>query len=732
MAIRLLRTATILLPAFLFTSAAAFAQGRASAPTRMLLHDVLAARNSADRQAMARTATLHDLQMKDGVWYASAAALVDETILDEQRLEDLGVRINSRLNGLVTLRFPIERMADLLNVPGVRYLDSSAGIAPELQYALGDTRADSVHAGLGGLPMAYTGEGVVIAIIDWGFDYTHPVFRDTSFTTLRLTKAWDQNKTSGPAPQGYDFGTEYAGQAALLAAQQDTLYVFGPSSHGTHVGGIAGGNGAGSVNKGIAPEAELLFVSLLRTPAGFIDAITWIKDHAESVGKPFVVNMSFGSHQGPHDGTLLQNVAMDQMAGPGRVFVGSAGNNGTGNFHLAHSFSSIADTLRTVVDFGTSAEHWGQSVSIWGEPGASFDLGLRFTDNSNTLRYETQYFRTADDPLLVDTIVLAPGDTIVLRVAGEAASMLNNKPNVVLEVRRTSTTKVVLQVTAEAGEVHLWNVQRLGNRFSNWGVAFANNYPGAVGGDNAYALGEPAGVGQSVITVASHRAEQMGLGGTLIYGTRSSFSSRGPTVDGRTKPDISGPGEAVRSSVNSFDPANSNPPFTVEVGGVLFPFATYSGTSMSSPAVTGVVALMLQANPWLSAEQVKEIIKETARLDNRTGAIGPEGSLEWGWGKVDAMAAVLAAATFVSTPDIQAEPDDVIAYPNPSDGLLWIEGMEPTQVRMYSTTGALVLERNIQQGGGPVSLSLEGLRSGLYLLELKGESRAVYKRIVVQ
>lgn len=728
----MLRSVLLLIPALLLQTTITFGQSRSSVATRMLVNDVQAAKASTDQRAISSVASLYDLQFQNGSWYASAAALINEDQLDEQRLEDLGVHINSRLDGLMTLRFPVERIGELLDVPGLRYIDTGLQMAPDLEHAIRDTRADSVHAGLGGLPMAYTGEGVVIAIIDWGFDYTHPVFRDTTFSQLRLTKAWDQNKTAGPAPQGYDFGTEYVGQDALLAAEQDTLYVFGPGSHGTHVGGIAGGNGAGSVHKGIAPDAELVFVSLRRDAAGFIDAITWIRDHAESVGKPFVVNMSFGSHMGPHDGTMLENVAMDQMAGPGRVFVGSAGNNGTGNFHLDHTFTSPDDTLRTVVNFGSSTGHWGQAVAIWGEPGSPFSMALRFTDNANTLRYETEFYHTADSPLLTDTLVLAPGDTIIIRLAGEEASILNNKPNMVLQVRRTSTTKVILQVAAETGQVHLWNVQRLGNRFTNWGVAFGNNYPGASAGDNLYALGEPAGVGQSVITVGSHRAEQQGLGGNMIYGNRSSFSSRGPTVDGRIKPDISGPGEAVRSSVNSFDPANSNPAFTVEVDGTLYPFATYSGTSMSAPAVTGVVALMLQANPWLSAEQVRDIIKETARLDDRTGAIGPEGSLDWGWGKVDAMAAVLASATFVSTREIQAEPDDVVAYPNPTDGHLWIEGMDPREVRMYSTTGALVLERNIQQGGGRLFLSLEGLHPGIYLLEMKGEGRVVYKRIVVR
>lgn len=717
----------------LVSASTSVAQVRLSSSTRMLVEESVSAAKARDMgSAQRQMATLYGLEERGGRWYVGAAALVNEQLLDEQRLADLGVSMGSRLNGLVTLRIPVDQLPALATVQGLRYLDTGFPMAPDLEHVWKDVRADSVHAGLGGLPMAYTGQGVVIAVIDWGFDYTHPVFRDTTFSTLRLTKAWDQNKNAGPPPPGSTYGTEYASQQALLDAQQDTLYVFGPSSHGTHVAGIAAGNGAGSVNKGIAPEAELVFVSLRRDPAGFIDAINWVRQHSESVGKPFVVNMSFGSHMGPHDGTMLENQAMDQMAGPGRVFVGSAGNNGTGNFHLKHTFDTVADTLRTVVNFASGNGYWGQAIAVWGSPGDDFALSIRLTTNSNELRYETPWYRTLDDPSFIDTLALAPGDTVIIRLAGESASLLNGKPNMVLQVRRTSTVKVVLQVAAPQGEVHLWNVQRLNNRFTNWGVAFANNYTGAVGGDNLYALGEPAGTGRSVITVGSHRAEQINLAGTLMFGTRSSYSSRGPTVDGRVKPDISGPGEAVRSSVSSFDPAHANPPFTVEVNGTLYPFATFSGTSMSAPAVTGVVALMLQANPWLSADQVKAILKETARLDQRTGDIGPEGSLEWGWGKVDAMAAVLAAATFVSTRDFQAEPYDVVAFPNPSDGRIQVTGMEVHSARLFSASGALVMEQDTRGTHGAVSFSMEGLPAGVYLLELRNDHRVVFKRVVLR
>src|SRR5690606_28301109 len=150
----------------------------------------------------------------------------------------------------------------------------------------------------------------IIAVIDWGFDYTHPTFYDSTLTDLRLVRAWDQNKLSGPAPEGFSFGTEYKGKDELLAAGDDTLYVFGPGSHGTHVAGIAGGTGGGSVHVGAAPEAELIFISLRRDAPSFTDALQYVTNYAESVNKPYVINMSFGSHLGPHDGSYLKNVAI--------------------------------------------------------------------------------------------------------------------------------------------------------------------------------------------------------------------------------------------------------------------------------------------------------------------------------------------------------------------------------------------------------------------------------------
>jgi subtilisin family serine protease len=568
----------------------------------------------------------------------------------------------------------------------------------------------------------------VIGIIDWGFDYTHPNFYDTTLTDMRLVRAWDQNKNSGPSPSSYGFGTEYTSSAALLAAEQDTLYVFGPGSHGTHVAGIAGGSGSGQIAFGAAPDAELIFISLKRDAPSLIDGFNYIRDYAESVGKPWVVNMSFGSHLYSHDGTSLKNIGIDNLHGPGRIFVGSAGNNGNNDFHLDRNFNQNSDSLFTVVNFNNSIDDsFGQTLSMWGSESSSFKVALRFVDNANTLVYETPFYWSNDEPVIVDTLDVA-GNEIIVRVTAVSAFESNDKPNIRLEVRNTSALKTVLVMHSDNSHVHIWNNVRMNSRYTNWGVNLTDNYPNAAAGNHHYGLGEPAGVGKNVITVGSYQAEQFNASGTtFVFGHISSFSSRGPTVDERVKPDISSTGQQVLSSVNSFDISNQTGlilPFEFE--GRTYGFKSFSGTSMSGPLVTGIVALMLEANPNLSAVAAKEILRMTARLDIRTGDIDPEeGHLQWGWGKANAIAAVIAAQNFVGIDEVSWKDEAFVLFPNPTSAAvvaqlsesLW--NTENLNFYVYDLSGSLLqtipYENQVQQ-----SIDLSTLSAGQYLVQLRG------------
>ncbi len=684
----------------------------------------------------------YDLLRFDGEYHIGVLALVDEESLDEAALSELGVLNHSRAGEIYTFRVPLTEMEAFLEVSGLRYLEIAEPVAPYLNDNTIDSRADSVHQGLGGISQAFTGEGVVVAIIDWGFDYTHPTFYDDDLNELRLTRAWDQNKLDGTPPAGYDFGAEYVGVEELLTAKHDTDYVFGPGTHGTHVAGIAGGAGGGPdavftvVNEpgqkfiGAAPESELVFISLRRDAPSLIDAFTYVKDYAESVNKPFVVNMSFGSHLGPHDGMDLKNVGIDNLQGPGRIFVGSAGNNGTGSFHLDRDFSVNPDTLITVVTIHSSS-NWGQTLSMWGSSNSSFVASVSLANSDDELVLQTPFYNSLDEEQL-DTLMVLPEGEFQVRVLSTAAFTTNDKPNIRMEVRNTTPFRIVLKAISEDSHLHIWSNARMQNRYTNWGSNLTSQFPGAVSGDVHYAMGEPGGCGKSVITVGAYRAERYFPDGSSFFGNIAGFSSRGPTVDGRVKPDISSGGVNVLSAVNSY---TTNGIFPFMHDGRQYAWDSFSGTSMSGPQVAGVVALILQSDPELTSLEMRQLLRETARQDIFTGEIGDEGHLRWGWGKANALAAILATEFIASTDDRAILNNDFVSlFPNPGSEMLNIRFEEysgpEVQVAIFDLSGKMMTQKRMA-AGEQVQLSVSDLPQGLYLVRVESENYVAVKRYAV-
>jgi len=705
-----------------------FAQAKYDTSVKRFLFDL---KTENVNQPSASFITEYDITKFQGAYTIGALAEIkNQNALSV--LRELGITPVSSAGTIHTLRIPLDRVDLVLGIAGISRIEIGSALSLDMVRELNSARVDSVHNNWGDLlDQPYFGTGVVIGIIDWGFDYTHPNFYDTTLTNLRLVRAWDQNKNSGPAPTNYGFGTEYTSPSELLAAQEDTLYVFGPGSHGTHVAGIAGGSGSGQIAYGVAPDAELIFISLKRDAPSLIDGFNYIKDYAESQGKPWVVNMSFGSHLGPHDGSSLKNIGIDNLHGPGRIFVGSAGNNGNNNFHLDRNFTDVSDTMYSVVNFNNSIDDsFGQTLSMWGSENSSFKVALRFTDAANNTIHQTPFYWSNDEPVLIDTLTVN-GNQIVIRVTAVSAFETNDRPNIRLEVRNLSSLKTVLVMHSDDSHVHIWNNVRMNSRFTNWGVNLTNNYPNALGGNHHYGLGEPAGVGKNVITVASYKAEQWNEAGTsFFFGDISGFSSRGPTVDERVKPDIASTGQDVLSSINSFDPSNqSGLLFSFEFEGRTYGFKRFSGTSMSGPMVAGIVALMLEANPNLSAVGAKEILKMTARLDQFTGDIQmTDGHLQWGWGKANALAAVIAAKQFVGLESIIWQEQAFTLYPNPTNQSTTqiqlnetLQGRDNLVLFVYDLSGNLVREIKLS-GLSQETIALGTLGAGSYLVQLRGAS----------
>ena len=642
------------------------------------------------------------------------------------------------LNGIASFRVDAYDLDVISELP-MTVVELASRAVPDVNKARYGTRVDSVHAGLD-LPQPFHGDGVLIGVLDWGFDYTHPMFYDTAMTTSRIRAVWDQYRQAGPGPSGFGYGTEADLPEDIEAMGSDTANVYSYSTHGTHVAGIAAGGGAGVGLTGMAPAAEMLFATLMVDEAAALDAFEWMAGVAEADGKRLVINNSWGLPQwGTPDGTALSNQFIDALSNEGVVFVSSNGNNGDSNFHIDHTFAGVGDTIRSRVQFyplSSNPNAWGQNLTLWGEPGESFSAGFMLTQGVSSVVGTSPMYNTANGPLVLDTIHVVNDDTLIYDIAMEAAHPNNGRPFLQMRIHKgSSNLAVVLQATAESGRVHAWNHTHLSNDVGNWGQNFQAAQSTWLAGNPYYGIQQPA-CGHSVIAVGAYSSEYQNSQGTEVGGSLANFSTYGPTLDERLKPNVSAPGVNVESSLSSFRDGSYSVTSQAEWAGTTYDFGKLSGTSMSSPATAGVVALMLEANPTLSAEAVKIILEWTAREDNDTGSLPAEGDLVWGHGKVTASQAVMAALGWISHvgPFLPAPADEtsLFAHPNPTTDDVWVTGMEALEGMwtLVNGQGAMVLSGRATP---EFRIEMADLPAGIYILRNtnpNGKTRTV--RIVKQ
>lgn len=743
----------LLISLFIFFPGYIYSQAQLSTSSRLFLMQLEPCLNAGTKTYLHFPQDLiksYGIIKKNGIYYASAVIVVDAEF-NEKSLSDHYIYKGSRNGNILTVRFPVQNFNLLIEMQGVKYINIDRGTAPDMDFSNKDTRVDSVHNAFD-FPLPLFGKDVVIAVIDWGFDYKHPNFYDDELEELRIKRVWDQYRREGPAPDGYFYGSEFKSQNEILNAEHDTSNHIGIGSHGTIVAGIAAGTGAGTVFKGIATQAELVFVSLFEGDASKIDAFNYVVDYAKSVNKPLVVNMSFGRNVGPNDGTDLPNQIIDQLSDKGIIFVGSAGNRGNNPnvtgfggpaFHLSHQFNS--DTISTIIGFGNKSSYpnmWGQTLNMWGSENSSFSFAITAYHNADSIIFATPFYSSASD-LQKDTIIFVANDTIQIRFASEALNPFNNRPSIMLEVRKTGNQHLALNISSSTSKVHVWNSVRNHHDFTNYGILLSDRIgnvilDGFTAGDNQYSMGEPGGVGKSVISVAAHRPERP-LADSLMFGEIARFSSNGPTTDERIKPDISAPGVNITSSFSSKDPTFGLNRATVNHNGTNYPFRSASGTSMSGPAVAGIVALMLEVNPELTVEQARSVIINTARTDHHTGNIPAEGSVVWGFGKINAIRSVMYAYQSVSdTEDVPLVYKSTI-FPNPANSMVYIylEDMDQQEINMQITdmSGRIIKTDQflVETNEFVKKTDIHGISNGIYIVEILGVNiKERFKLIIKQ
>lgn len=637
-----------------------------------------------------------------------------QTVLDD--IERLGGQVNTNYGGnLVTVSMPVDKVREIAALDDVAYIQAAPQARLLMNKARAEANVDACHEATAGME-AYTGKGVVVGLVDTGLDYTHIAYYDSDRTASRLARVWNQNG-SGSSPSGYSYGREYSTAETIAAARYDTNEEY----HAGHVLGIAAGADKSSSYYGIATDAELVFVSMSGDVSQVVDGVKYIFDYAESVGKPCVVNLSLGVHQGPHDGTSEYDQMFDAITGPGRIIVGACGNEADGNVHVSKTLSGENDSLRCMMAKDSYASYNG--VDMWGDVGTDITFKYVIVNSSNGKIYaESDEFSTANSDRKNFSLKHNQQSCIVNMTSGRGS---NNRPEVYTLASLTLTGNYKLGIIATSSDgstIHAWQL-------SQYGEFTTAKVDGWTAPTSDYTVGEIGGTGKNVISVGAYNSNT-----TLTYlnggtsdqsswlgqlGQISSFSSHGPTLDGRMKPDVSAPGAIIVSALSSYAGYSSSATAKTTVNGKSYYYIGSQGTSQASPFVAGTIALWLQANPQLTPDGIKEVINATARHDDFTGT---EPGNVYGAGKIDAYAGLQYVLEHQETgiADQHATEGMFRVVSNASDHtaqVFFSETEGSVAVSVYSTTGQLVHSEQAVSNGQQLGVS--HLAPGVYLFRLQ-------------
>ena len=447
-----------------------------------------------------------------------------------------------------------------------------------------------------------TGRGVVVGVIDWGFDVAHPAFLDRNGNS-RVRAIWDQRDRPPPAPgdrpQPYGYGRVLLRRdidRAMASGHPFRALSYHPGdtdvglgAHGTHVADIAAGSrrpGGG----GVAPGADLVFVHLASQPLDglanlgdsvrILEAVDFISRVAGN--DPLVINMSIGRHGGPHTALTLVERALDAFvsARPDTQIIQSGGN-----YYLARAHAA------------------GQLA-----PGRSRSLEWRISATGPTAN-ELEIWYSNRDEFGIE--ISAPGQTRPIHVRlGEAKMLHDRRGDEIGRIYHRAFdpnspdhhVDIFLERNSPAG---VWTVRLTGKKVSD------GRYNAWIERDRAGRRGQSGFLGPDVSksgTIGSicNGFKTIAVGAAddrLPITLPARFASAGPTRDGRTKPDLVAPGVQIAGARSAPRGAETSADRVTRM----------SGASQAAPYVAGVTALCLEAaGGGLSAHDLRQAIIGTA------------------------------------------------------------------------------------------------------------------------
>lgn len=573
-----------------------------------------------------------------------ALSLHLRTTASREELQALGVQVRTLRNGLATVNVLPENLPALAAHPKVSSITLPRLTEPTLSRSLPDTGIPPLRTLSNGTFTGATGAGVVVGIIDSGIDLDHPNFQDAQGNT-RIAFLWDQVNDFECTDDSIDAG---------LCTEKDV------DGHGTHVTGIAAGNGAapaenGSpyVHVGVAPESTIVFVKTTRMTIDIVDALEYIFAKADLLGLPAVINISLGSQIGAHDGTDPMEESIDALvaAQAGRAVVVAAGNDDEEDIHgevkVQQGAKVAGPTLH--VPFYTAQPGAGNDrVAIAAYYPSTDSITVQLLSPNGDEYIRSLHINDlcqgpvngADGTVLIcnSTTSVLGQSTTAREIFIQISDGVSSKPPRIGDWQINFTG---IAVTG-AGEVDAWMSSRLG------GESHAASFSTLV--DPFETLSIP-GTSRKGITSGAHVTRRcwQDLNGTswfydMTLGDIAPFSASGPTRDGRSKPEVSAPGTAIIAPLSAAikNALLLNPDTAPLV--VNDYYMVQQGTSMAAPHVTGAVALLLQDDPAATNNTLRSRLLASARDDlytvqynnSTTNYTFGAGKLDLGrWGAVD-------------------------------------------------------------------------------------------------
>ena len=581
---------------------------------------------------------------------AARARLVEieaEQAALEPALVERGAIVIARLSRLANV---IQILADenmarrIGGLPGVRRVERVPLFERTLASAVPLVRAPALWSAT----PAIQGDGVTIGIIDSGVDYTHADFggpgtsadyaandpaiiEPDSFPTARVVGGWDfagdaYNPSAGVANPKPD------------ADPLDCVTMIGEDisgGHGTHVAGIAAGNGvlqdgtpfdgpyAASfdpglfrVAAGVAPRASIYALKVFGCE-GSTTLLGAALDRAADPDKDGsfddrldVVNGSLGSAYGLGSTTIGDVIT--ELTGLGTLIVAAAGNEG-GNFFVTASPATYPEVLSVAA----SADNPLVTLKVTAPPSA-------IAEYPAAEGYFTKFLAApvAADLAVASPVVGCSPFTNAAEVAGKIALIRRGTCSFLDKLNNAAAAGAVGAVISD-------------NEAATLPFQMGGAPPGSVAipgvmvtqADGA-ALEAALANGSVSVTIDPER--YTGPGAELL----PNFTARGPSpIDGRLKPEITAPGVAIDSAGvgTGADPVPNQ------------------GTSMASPMIAGAAALVRQAQPGLSAYELKAaLVGSTVPLFDFSGV--PYSTSRMGGGRVDVARAAATLITAAADP----------------------------------------------------------------------------------